>query len=272
MPLFMDRHDLENATAEGVAHAHAKDLAVQDKHGVVFHTYWFDARSCSACCLIEAPDAESVIQAHQASHGLTPAEIIEVDPKVVEGFLGRLSDPQSVVHSSKPIDESAIRVVMFTDIVGSTDMTAELGDARALDLVRAHDGIVRRTLAANAGREVKHLGDGIMASFADPISAVKCACDVQRAVVALNKANSSNPLYVRIGLHLGEPVRENNDLFGSTVQLASRICADAAIDAVVISSDLRQAIGDSFTATSLGRRVLKGFKEPLQLFSVDWSA
>ncbi len=269
MPLFMDRHDLEGATALGVGHAHAQDLAIQGKRGVVFHTYWFDAKACTACCLIEAPDAESVIKAHSESHGLTPAEIIQVDAALVEGFLGRLSDPQSVVHSSKPIDEPAVRVVMFTDIVGSTDMTADLGDDHALRLVRAHDGVVRRSLSAAGGREVKHLGDGIMASFADPAAAVRSACEIQRRIAGFNKDNAE-PLFVRIGLHLGEPVRENNDLFGATVQLAARICNDAAVDAVVISAELKEAIGDAFVVVSLGRRMLKGFKAPVRLFAVDW--
>jgi len=85
--------------------------------------------------------------------------------------------------------------------------------------------------------EVKHLGDGIMASFADPAAAVRSACEIQLRIASFKK-DYTGSLFLRIGLHLGEPgepVRENNDLFGAMVQLAARICNDAAVDAVVIS-------------------------------------
>lgn len=269
MPLYMDRHVLPNVTAEEVAHAHARDLAVQGKHGVSFRTYWFDARTCCAFCLVEAPDAETASKVHAEAHGLTPGEIIEVDAGVVEAFLGRIADPAATAQRGEPISESAHRIIMFTDIVNSTEMTARLGDVRAMDLVRAHDGFVRAGLAAHAGREVKHLGDGVMASFAQAHAAVACACAIQKAVQGFNDV-SAERLYLRIGLHCGEPVADNNDLFGATVQLASRICNDAAVDAVVISEEMRALVGDRFQLTPLGRRMLKGFKAPASLFAVEW--
>ncbi|MCR6646164.1 MAG: DUF4242 domain-containing protein [Terricaulis sp.] len=271
MPLFMDRHDLPSVTAEDVAHAHARDLAVQGKHGVNFRTYWFDARTCCAFCLVEAPDAETAVKVHAEAHGLAPGEIIEVDAAMVEAFMGRINDPAGAAQGDAPIRESAHRVIMFTDIVNSTDMTARLGDVRAMDMVRAHDSLVRRALAAHGGREVKHLGDGMMAAFADAGAAIACAIAIQRAIAGFNEA-SSDPLYLRIGLHCGEPVHDNNDLFGAVVQLAARICDDAAIEAIVISEDLRALVERDFPVTALGRRMLKGFKQPMALFSVAWRA
>lgn len=271
MPLYMDRHDLPSVTAEEVAHAHARDLAVQGKHGVNFRTYWFDARTCCAFCLVEAPDAETAAKVHAEAHGLAPGEVIEVDAAMVEAFMGRISDPAATTQKGEPISESAHRVVMFTDIVNSTDMTARLGDARAMEMVRAHDSLVRRELAEHGGREVKHLGDGVMVSFADAQAAVTSACAIQRAVAAFNDT-SAEPLYLRIGLHCGEPVHDNNDLFGATVQLAARICDDAAVEAVVISDELRALVGERFQLTALGRRMLKGFKTPTPLFAVEWRA
>jgi class 3 adenylate cyclase len=79
---------------------------------------------------------------------------------------------------------------MFTDIVDSTGMTARLGDARSVEMVRAHDAIVRRALKDRRGREVKHTGDGIMASFDDAIAAVECARAVQQAFDAFNLASN----------------------------------------------------------------------------------
>lgn len=271
MPLYMDRHKLPDVSAEQVAHAHAQDLQVAHKHNVTFRTYWFDAHACTAFCLIEAASPDALVAAHADSHGLLPSEIIEVDPIVVEAFLGRISDPAATVSGAAPISEAGRRVVMFTDIVGSTDMTARIGDARAVDLVRAHDSMVRRELALVGGREVKHMGDGIMAAFTDEQAAVSCACCILRGVQSFN-ASSSEPLHIRIGLHSGEPVDDNNDLFGATVQIASRICADAAVDAIVVTEDVHTALDGQFQLTPLGRRMLKGLREPLPLYAVDWRA
>ena len=267
MPLYMDRHRLADVSAEDVAHAHALDLAVEHKHqGVRFHTYWFDARANCAFCLIEAPNPEALEAAHREAHGLLPAEIIEVDPKVVEAFMGRIVDPPVT-----PINEAGRRVVMFTDIVNSTDMTARLGDAGAMEIVRAHDMVVRRELAANEGREVKHLGDGIMAAFGCAEAAVASACAILRGAHAFN-ARSNEPLHLRIGLHAGEPVHDNNDLFGATVQMAARICADASVDAIVVSDDVRALIDGRYEMTALGKRMLKGFREPAPLYAVAWQS
>jgi class 3 adenylate cyclase len=271
MPLYLDRHDLPSVSAEDVAHAHARDLEVQDKHGVRFMTYWFDARTRCAFCLVEAPNAEAAVRVHQESHGLLPNRVIEVDAVVVEAFLGRITDPAATVIDNTPIDESGRRIVMFTDIVNSTEMTARIGDARATDVVRAHDSLVRRELDGNNGREVKHLGDGILAVFADGSDAVACACAIQRAVASFNGA-TSDPLCLRIGLHAGDPVEDNHDLFGAAVQLAARICEDAPLDAVVISEELRSAVDGQFATTPLGRRMFKGFKDPVLVHWVEWRA
>lgn len=271
MPLYLDRHNLPSVTPEDVANAHARDLEVQDRYGVRFMTYWFDFRTCCTFCLVEAPNPEAAIQVHRESHGLVPSQVIEVDAVMVEAFLGRITDPTATVVQNKPIDESARRVVMFTDIVGSTEMTSRLGDARATDMVRAHDAVVRREIGVDKGREVKHLGDGIMAVFSDERDAVHCGCAIQRGVAEFNQS-SREPLCIRIGLHAGEPVEDNNDLFGCTVQLAARICADAPLDAVVVSHELHEAVAAHFASTPLGRRMFKGFKEPVPVYSVDWRA
>jgi len=89
---------------------------------------------------------------------------------------------------------------MFTDIVGSTEMTAQLGDTMAVELLRAHDAIIRRCLEHHRGSEVKHLGDGIMASFVDAPASVACAIEIQEELASYNEA-SETPIRVRIGIH-----------------------------------------------------------------------
>jgi class 3 adenylate cyclase len=164
-----------------------------------------------------------------------------------------------------------LRAVMFTDIVGSTEMTARLGDTAALELVRAHDALVRRGLEGYGGREIKHTGDGIMASFEEVANSVRAAADVQRRFAAYN-ADASETLSVRIGIHAGEPVEENNDLFGSTVQLASRLCSEAEANGVVVSGFVRDLCQDEDAArfVALGARRFKGFAETAEVFRYEW--
>ena len=95
MPLYMDRHDLHGATSADLAAAHLRDLEVQDMFGVRFITYWFEEEAGSGFCLIEGPDKESVVAAHRASHGMLPANVVEIDQANVRAFFGRLEYPSS---------------------------------------------------------------------------------------------------------------------------------------------------------------------------------
>src|SRR6185369_9297746 len=99
MPVFMDRHYVEGATRHAVADAHQKDLAIQDKYDVKFLTYWFDDMRCTAFCLVEAPNRETIERAHNEAHGLVPNEALEVDTAVVDGLLGQIKDPLPMAGS-----------------------------------------------------------------------------------------------------------------------------------------------------------------------------
>ena len=265
MPIFLDRHDVGEYSAEEVAKLHVKDLEVQEKYGVKFLTYWYDPERRTTFCLVDAPDKETGEKVHAEAHGHVANELIAVDLSAVEAFLGRIQDPPSA--KTVPINESAYRAIMFTDMVGSTEMTVQLGDTMAVELVRAHDAIIRRCLEHYRGSEVKHLGDGIMASFYDVPAAVACAVEIQKKLASYNK-NSENPIHVRIGIHAGEPVEEGDDLFGSAVQMAARICAIAQADAILVSREVRDACaGVDLRFAPAGSETLRGFSEPVQLFS-----
>jgi class 3 adenylate cyclase len=258
MPIFMDRHDMKGTRPEDVAQDHLKDLEVQDRYGVKWLTYWFDEERGTTFCLVDAPDKETAQQAHREAHGHVAGEIIEVALSAVEAFLGRISDPKPATGSTRMELDPGIRTIMFTDIVGSTEMTARLGDRMATELVRAHDALVRRALSRWGGREVKHTGDGIMASFDTTSAAAECARTIQQTFASYNLANAE-PIHVRIGLHAGEPVEDNNDLFGSTVQLASRLCGAAEADQILVSQEMRDSCGNPHGFIDLGSRSLKGF-------------
>ncbi|MDF2460355.1 MAG: cyclase [Nitrospira sp.] len=224
MPIFMDRHDDKGVTATELAEAHRKDVEIQDQYGVKFLTYWFDERRGTTFCLVDAPDKEAVQCVHWQAHGHIPGEIVEVALSAVEAFLGRIQYPEPPSGNPASEMDSGHRAIMFTDIVGSTEMTARLGDRMATELIRAHDSIVRRCLGEAGGREVKHTGDGIMASFTLIARAVDCAVSIQQGFHHNNQGNAE-PKHVRIGIDCGEPIEDRNDLFGSTVQLAARLCS-----------------------------------------------
>lgn len=270
MPIFLDRHDLSGMTAADIAEAHRKDLEIQDQYGVRFLTYWFDEARRTGFCLIDAPDIETAMRVHDEAHGHVAKDVIPVDLSAVEAFLGRVSHPASAAPFNEPETDAAFRAVMFTDIVDSTGMTTRLGDARAIELVRAHDSVVRRNLKDKGGVEVKHTGDGIMVSFDDVDSAVECACSIQRDLDTFNSANIER-VQVRIGIHAGEPIEDSNDLFGVTVQTAARICQEAASGSVAISDVVRGILETDLELNDLGARSLKGIPEPVRLFEVAWS-
>jgi class 3 adenylate cyclase len=273
MPVYMDRHYVEGATRHAVAGAHQKDLALQDKYNVKFLTYWFDEMRCTAFCLIEAPNRDTIERAHDEAHGLVPNEIIEVDPAVVDAFLGRIKDPPatSPEKSEGTRVDPGFRAIMFTDLKDSTRMTTLYGDAKALHLLHVHNALTRNSLHAHRGREIKHTGDGIMASFASVPDAVECAIAIQKAFAAYNQEHAESPLYLRIGMSAGEPIEEHGDLFGKAVQLAARLCAHAEpaqilIDQVVLDrwSDKQLPFAD------LGEVTPKGFAYAVRFYEVQW--
>jgi class 3 adenylate cyclase len=264
VPLYMDRHDLPGATAELVAHMHVLDLPVAERHDVEFLTYWFDAAAGAAFCLARASSPDALAAVHRDSHGNVPNRIIAVSEPSVLKFLGKIEDP-----GDQPVATSPFRTILFTDLQGSTARLSELGQRAYLALLAEHDVIIRRAVVAARGREVKHTGDGIMASFDEVADALGCAIHVQDELDRRNAGSGGPALLVRIGLAAGEPVDRDDDLFGSTVNLASRIC-DAADGGQILASEVVRDLGleAGFTFLDAGSRVLKGFPGSTPLYEL----
>ena len=152
-------------------------------------------------------------------------------------FLDADREPHAPASAREPA--GAFRTILFTDIVGHTEMMQRLGDAKGRDVLREHERITRDLLKQHGGAEVKTMGDGFMASFGSVTSAMECAIALQRAFAAHTAGTQERrdapsgpshlpePLHVRVGLNAGEPIEEDGDLFGATVILASRIAAKA---------------------------------------------
>jgi class 3 adenylate cyclase len=183
----------------------------------------------------------------------------------IDEFLGEGEEPAA---GAAP---SGLVTIVFTDIEGSTTLTQRLGDAKAQEVLRTHNRIVRDALKAHGGSEIKHTGDGIMASFASASRALECAIDIQRGLAQHNESNPHMPIRVRIGLNAGEPVAEEKDLFGTAVQLAARITAKAEGEEILVSDTLRGLVaGKGFLFSDRGDVALRGFEDPVRLFEVRW--
>ena len=138
-------------------------------------------------------------------------------------------------------DSVGVVAILFTDLVGSTEVLDRLGDDAAEELRRTHFLLLRKVLAETDGTEIKTLGDGLMASFTSPVQAVACAVGMQRAIAEHNQAGPRRTSQVRIGLHAGDPVRHDDDLHGTAVVVAKRLC-DQADGGQILASELVAAL------------------------------
>ena len=184
MPLYLDIHDVGDTTPEEIAKIHLADVETQGKYHVEYRKYWMNQDKGKVFCLVEAPNAEAACRVHREAHGCMAEKIIEVDADMAEGFLGggdiNAAGAAVLPGAGSNTRDPGIRTVIFTDIVGSTSLTQRFGDDVAMEFVRYHDRTVRDALSTCHGREVKHTGDGIMASFVSAAAAVRCASQIQR--------------------------------------------------------------------------------------------
>ncbi|MGH8401226.1 MAG: nickel-binding protein, partial [Gammaproteobacteria bacterium] len=188
MPMYMDIHEAKGATVDAVAKAHEADMNIQGQFGVEYHKYWLNEETGKIFCLCSAPNAEAAIEVHRKAHGLLPNNIIEIKPELADAFMGATETNQegaAIIEGPNGVErDTGIRSVMFTDIVGSTNLTQQLGDEVAMEILGIHDTAVRDALAEQSGREVKHTGDGIMAAFLSAAAAIRCGIQVQKELTA----------------------------------------------------------------------------------------
>ncbi len=159
--------------------------------------------------------------------------------------------------------DRVLATVMFTDIVGSTELAAKLGDQGWLDLRGAHNALVRQLIQRFRGREIQTTGDGFLATFDGPARAVRCGVEIAAAVRSLG-------LEVRVGLHTGEVELDGDAVGGIAVHLAQRVMATADAGRVMVSSTVKELVtGSGIDFAERGLRALKGVPGQWQLFEVD---
>lgn len=190
-----------------------------------------------------------------------------------EGLISSTAEDGALQYRTTPAGMAALErrgrvpgtgTVLFTDIVGSTELISTFGEAGAHERRQRHFALLGRAIAEHRGREVKRLGDGVMAVFADPADATACAAEMQRAV-----ATDADRLGLRIGVHTGELLRDGDDFYGTTVIVAARLCDRAAAGETIVS-DATHTLSDDAgeqPVRALGEIALDGLPDPVAAYA-----
>jgi class 3 adenylate cyclase len=165
-----------------------------------------------------------------------------------------------------------LTTLLATDLEGFTAMLERLGDARAQELMHAHNEILRSCLRRHHGREVYHAGDGVLASFRSPVHALRCAVAMQRRFQAYNLDHPGTPLRIRIGIHAGVPLPEEDRLFGTCVNVTVRVCGVAKPGSILATKLVLGLLEGqvSFRFLDRGAVALKGISVPQALHELVW--
>jgi class 3 adenylate cyclase/pimeloyl-ACP methyl ester carboxylesterase len=202
------------------------------------------------------------------NHFILPNE--RVGPVMGKAIFEFLAEAEGTAAEAEGPATGAVHTILFTDMEGSTTLTRRLGDAKAQEVLRTHNRVVRGALKEHGGSEIKHTGDGIMASFSSAARALECAIAMQQAFAEHNET-AEEAIRVRMGLNAGEPVAEEEDLFGTAVQLAARVCGRAEPGQILACNVVRElAAGKGFLLSDQGDVVLRGFEDPVRLYEVRW--
>jgi DNA-binding CsgD family transcriptional regulator/class 3 adenylate cyclase len=232
MPLFMDRHFAPQMTPEESAAVHLRDLAVQDKYGVRFVTYWMSGGVIN--CLADGPSQEAVRAVHVEAHGSVPSSIIEVSYGSVEEIFGWLHEPAP----GEAWKASAVRTILISRIADPDGLFLRLGDAGALAVFREHEFMVQEAVESRGGVYFKRDTDASIGCFSSVVGAVRCALAIRHAFGEYG-ARVQGAAAIRIGMSAGEPVTDRGELFGAVVQAASSAGAAARPGQILVSRVVR---------------------------------
>ena len=185
-------------------------------------------------------------------------------------------DPGAERRNTTTISDSrgltGIVTLLFTDLVGSTELFARLGDDAGDRLRQEHFALLRKAAGEHGGEEVKTLGDGLMVAFGSALAAVSCAVGMQRRIAEQREHTDGAPVGLRIGLNAGEVIISEDDYFGTPVIVAKRLCDQAGPGMTLLSEVVRSLVGSrpEYSFTPVGSLRLKGLAEPVTAFELDW--
>ncbi len=258
----MDRHDVpENVSPELLAEIHQEDLKIEHEFGCRGFTYWFDNKRKNVFCLIEAPSREAIEHMHKHAHGNVPNTIIEVEPNLVESFLGRISDPDP---QNGFIDESPFRIIMLIRLPISPNPPSKTLATGQGDF----DKELLKQIETHQGTLVKQDSTNYLISFESAKEAIQCAFNTESLLehykkTPLNKA--------KIGIASGLPVAQKASFFEDAISLASHMCEHINAE-IIISHEVKKLFEkEKCTKLSLNEktRALKPLEEKFLLQVMD---
>ena len=256
----MDRHDLpETVNAEHVARIHQEDLKVEKEFGCRGLTYWFDERRKTAFCLIEAPDKGALEAMHNRAHGGIPNSIIEVDPTVVESFLGRIEDPEAEDEGLNVIKDPAFKILMVLDIRNCQPKVSENHAVHAG--LESCKETVESLVFRSGGRIVRSDLYHTLVSFDSALEAVRCSLAIRKEFLH-NRKKYENDLDLRIGISCGVPFGRHEGLFEKAVHEAGRYCKVVNGD-IVVSSEVNDLFRKETTDASILKKHIRSLS-PLE--------
>lgn len=233
----MDLHVVPGLTPEMVAQGHAADLKVQDEFNCKCITYWVDVERGRAFCLAEAPTKEDLRKTHLKALGVAPIEIIEVDDKVVNMFLGRLKDPETYLIDGltglKIFNDPAFRIVLVCTRENTKLLEYKYGKPNTKRWLKDYKTCVRDLSEIHGGREIR--SEEFVLSFRTVFKAVECALDIQKQL-----KDSGEKIGLQMSLHGGLPVTKNKQIFGDVINYAKFICKFSNSAQIVISPMIRE--------------------------------
>jgi AraC-like DNA-binding protein len=269
----MDRHDMpEEIKAERVAQMHQEDLKVEHLFGCKGITYWCDEKRKTAFCLIQAPDQKAIEDMHLHAHGDVPHKIIEVDPGIVESFLGRIEDPKNIKNTTlNIIEDPAFRTLMAVKIEKA--MLKNIKDELNNEVQRINQSL-GNTITKYKGRPVKQKDDSILASFDSVTNAVLCT---QESQSLFDNTTHAFALKIKIGLSAGVPVTEKSSIFEDTVKM-SKYLSEITQGQITITSEVKDLFeSENFNSTidkSIGvidSNTEKFLRSLMDYFEKEWN-
>jgi class 3 adenylate cyclase len=211
----------------------------------------------------------------QLDGGFTPVDN-PVVADLIEDFLQDDEDAGRTAATPQ-VPPSGTAVILFADIADSTALTERLGDAAFREKARALDGALREAITSNGGTAIegKLLGDGVLALFASAREAIECALAIQGLTAGERggldpRPSTHDPLLLHLGLHAGDVIREEGNVYGGAVNIAARIADASAPGEVLVSQTVRDLARTSAGVTfeDRGERTLKGVGEPVRVWAV----
>lgn len=240
MPLYMDIHILDDVfTMEDARKAHLRDVAVQEKYGVISHQYWVNEKAGTAYCLMEGPDKESCIATHREANGFEACQIVEVEGGLYDLFMGgkQLKDHGLVRHEDGKID-TGYRYILTLDIIAKKTRNTASIDFNHLKLPKRPKNIALQVISEFDGREVRTGGyDSIIAVFKIPENALRCTHKIQNYFLNLRKEKNpeNDDFTFNMGISVGQPLTETEGFFVEAIRMSHRLCLTAGEDEIITS-------------------------------------